>query len=439
MRALRTLPWAIWLDSGGGGSTSGRYDICMAAPVKTLLGDLQRAELRDAQGQLLQVTSKPMTLLRVEMQQRRSEASLLPFCGGAAGYFSYDFGLQLQGVPTAGMASLPALALGFYDWAFISDRQERRSWWVGRPAAEALLPELLERLRKPEPGGSFRVDQASVSALPEWPQYQADFERVAAHIQAGDCYQINLARRFQANYQGDPWSAYLRLRDISPAAFSAYLALPFASILSGSPERFLQLQDGWVEARPIKGTRPRRADPAEDAAEIESLRRSDKDRAENVMIVDLLRNDLGRVCQPGSVEAERLFEIESYATVHHMVSTVRGQLRAGLDAVDVLESCLPGGSITGAPKRRAMEIINALEPASRGVYCGVIGYLSDDGCLDTNIAIRTAVCQDGVMSYWAGGGLVADSEACSEFSETLHKAEPFLRLLQAAAADGIRD
>lgn len=435
MAALRVLPWAIWLDSGGRGSVGGRYDICMAAPARTLVGDLHHAVLEDADGRLLQSTADPMGLLRAQLRERRGGASPLPFRGGAVGYFGYGLGTRLQQLPTSRPASLPEIALGFYDWAFISDRQERRSWWVGRSTAEPLLPQLLRQLRTPVPAGDFRIDPASVSVTPEWPQYQAAFAQVQAHLQAGDCYQVNLARRFQAACQGDPWSAYLRLRDISPAAYSAYLSLPFAQILSSSPERFLLLEDGWVETRPIKGTRPRRANAADDAAEIMALRGSEKDQAENIMIVDLLRNDLGRVCRPGSVDARRLFEIESYANVHHMVSTVRGQLREDVDTVALLEACLPGGSITGAPKRRAMEIIDRLEPAQRGVYCGAIGYISDDGRMDTNIAIRTAVCQDGEISYWAGGGLVADSSARAEFDETLDKAKPFLDLLQAAAGE----
>jgi para-aminobenzoate synthetase component 1 len=432
MAALRVLPWAIWLDSGGSGSAAGRYDICMAAPVRTLVGDLDHAVLKDADDKLLQTTTDPMGLLRAQLRERRGSASPLPFRGGAAGYFGYGLGTRLQQLPVSRPAPLPEIALGFYDWAFISDRQTRQSWWVGRATAKPLLPQLLQRLRTPVPAGEFQVDPATFSVTPEWPGYQAAFEQVQAHLHAGDCYQVNLARRFQAACQGDPWSAYLRLRDISPASYSAYLSLPFARILSSSPERFLLLEDGWVETRPIKGTRPRRANAADDAAEIAALRGSGKDQAENVMIVDLLRNDLGRVCRPGSVEAKRLFEIESYANVHHMVSTVRGQLREDVDIVALLEACLPGGSITGAPKRRAMEIIDQLEPAQRGVYCGAIGYISDDGRMDTNIAIRTAVCQDGEISYWAGGGLVADSSARAEFDETLDKAKPFLDLLTSS-------
>jgi para-aminobenzoate synthetase component 1 len=281
------------------------------------------------------------------------------------------------------------------------------------------------------PAGAFGLDAASLVVTPEWEAYRQAFERVQGYLHAGDCYQVNLARRFGIRYHGDPWDAYLRLRAISPAPFGAYLALPFADILSTSPERFLALRQGRVETRPIKGTRPRRQDAAAARAARAALRRSPKDRAENVMIVDLLRNDLGKVCRTGSVRVDALFELESYASVHHLVSSIRGRLRDGVEAVDLLRACLPGGSITGAPKRRAVQIIDELEPQRRGVYCGAIGYISDDGDMDTNIAIRTAVCADGELSYWAGGGLVADSAPDAEFEETLHKAAPLLKLIEA--------
>lgn len=440
MAALRSLPWAIWLDSGHPAAAAGRYDLCMAAPVRTLVGDGGQAVLRDADGRVLETSSEPLALLRRQLAERRTAPAPLPFCGGAAGYFGYDLGLRLQQIaPRPRSEPVPELALGFYDWALISDNLERRSWWVGRPAAQEVWP-MLERLlaAPPEPAGEFTVHAATSTAVPAWPEYRAAFERVRDYLHGGDCYQVNLARRFRVGYSGDPWSAYLQLRQISPAPYSAYLSLPFASILSTSPERFLLLEDGWAETRPIKGTRPRRADPAADAAEKAALLSSEKDRAENVMIVDLLRNDLGRVCRPGSIEAKPLFEIESYANVHHMVSTVRGQLGEGMEAVDLLAACLPGGSITGAPKRRAMEIIDELEGARRGVYCGAIGYLSDDGRMDTNIAIRTVVCSGEELSYWAGGGLVADSDARAEFDETEHKAKPFLDLIRVASPTGGR-
>jgi para-aminobenzoate synthetase component 1 len=221
---------------------------------------------------------------------------------------------------------------------------------------------------------------------------------------------------------------------MNAAPFSAYLNLPQAQILSSSPERFLKLQNGKVETKPIKGTRPKKAYPASDWHQIDELRNSRKDRAENLMIVDLLRNDLGKTCQLGSVKVPNLFSIESYATVHHLVSTITGLLSPGCHALDLLKSCFPGGSITGAPKIRAMEIIEELEPNRRGVYCGSIGYIGFDGNMDTNIAIRTLVHSGGSIRFWAGGGIVNDSVLEEEYQECFDKAHALLKLLTKMAS-----
>ncbi|MGQ0522272.1 MAG: aminodeoxychorismate synthase component I, partial [Betaproteobacteria bacterium] len=254
------------------------------------------------------------------------------------------------------------------------------------------------------------------------------------YIRNGDCYQVNLAQRFSAEAAGVPWLAYQALRILNPAPYSAYLDTPYVQVLCASPERFLKVEDGRVETRPIKGTRPRAGHPRLDAELIEALRRSDKDRAENVMIVDLLRNDLSKNCAAGSVRVPRLFEVESFATVHHLVSTVTGELAPGRDALDLLRGCFPGGSITGAPKLRAMQIIEELEPNRRGVYCGAIGYIGFDGNMDLNIAIRTLIFSRGVIRFYAGGGIVADSREEAEYQETFDKAAAMLRLLQQSAA-----
>jgi para-aminobenzoate synthetase component 1 len=262
--------------------------------------------------------------------------------------------------------------------------------------------------------------------------YASAFARVQDHIWAGDCYQINLTQRFRARVQGDPWYAYLNLRRTNPAPYSAYLDLPFGQILSSSPERFLTLRGGYVETKPIKGTRPRSTDPARDLALAQSLRASEKDRAENVMIVDLLRNDLGKVCVPGSVRAHPLFSIESFASVHHLVSTISARLAPERHPVDLIRACFPGGSITGAPKLRAMQIIESLEPHRRSVYCGCIGYIGFDGGMDLNIAIRTLLRSGEWIYAWAGGGIVADSEVESEYQESLDKAAALLEILKPA-------
>jgi para-aminobenzoate synthetase component 1 len=258
--------------------------------------------------------------------------------------------------------------------------------------------------------------------------------RVREYIFAGDIFQANLSQRLEAPLRESPWSLYRRLRVQNRAPFAAYLDFPEAVVISASPERFLLVNEhGQVETRPIKGTRPRGLGPEHDAALGVALTASAKDRAENLMIVDLMRNDLSRVCSPGTVKVPELFALERYATVHHLVSTVVGTLAPGADALDLLRAAFPGGSITGAPKIRAMEIIAELEPSPRGVYCGSIGYWSVTGALDMNIAIRTAVVQGGRVYFSAGGGIVADSDPEQEYRETLDKARGMIEALEPQA------
>ena len=266
-------------------------------------------------------------------------------------------------------------------------------------------------------------------------EYAQAFHQVKHYITEGDCYQVNLAQRFSAQAKGDGWLAYLKLRQISPAPFMAYMNFGAMQVLSGSPERFLQVVANHVETRPIKGTRPRSKDAVQDQQYAAALQASVKDKAENLMIVDLLRNDISKNCKTGSVKADKLFQLQSFANVHHLVSFVSGVLQAGKTAIDLLRGCFPGGSITGAPKLRAMQIIDELEPNRRGVYCGAIGYIGFDGNMDTNIAIRTAVYANGEISFYAGGGIVADSVLDKEYAETLDKASSLLASLQFFQTD----
>jgi para-aminobenzoate synthetase component 1 len=422
---------AVWLDSAAG-VAGGRYDVMAADPVSRLRARGGKVRVESVNGASWETERDPLEVLQ-ELLDRRILPTGLPFSGGAIGYFGYDLGRRLEGLlaPGTTAGSLPEMALGIYHWAVVTDHRVRRSWIVG-PAATSSLARSLRLMARGARGRGdpFGVRSAVEADLDE-AGYRQAFDRVQHYIHEGDCYQVNLARRFRVRYQGDPLDAYEQLRHASPAPFGAYLSLPEADVLSLSPERFLRVSDGRVETRPIKGTRPRLADPDADAAIIRELASSHKDRAENLMIVDLLRNDLGKGCATGSVEVPELFRVESYATVHHLVSTVTGRLAAGRDLTSLLRDCLPGGSITGAPKHRAMEIIDELEPTPRGVYCGAVGYAGFDGGLDTNIAIRTAVAADGWLEYRAGGGVVADSEEESEYRETEAKAAAFLRLVGA--------
>jgi para-aminobenzoate synthetase component 1 len=436
---LAGQPWAVFLDSGAERMKQGRYDLIASDPMLTLVTRNGRTEISAADGAVTLSREDPLRLLQSLLRQYRIDSlDALPFSGGALGYFSYDLGRSLERLPViAGDEDrLPEMAIGLYDWALVVDHQARRSHLVGggfdpRTAARwSHLAEHFSSYPATTPRVPFRVTGAVESNMTRQ-QYADAFHRVQRYIRAGDCYQVNLAQRFSVTTQGDPWLAYRQLRRLNPAPFSAYLNTPAAQLLCSSPERFLQLRAGAVETRPIKGTVGRGVNPTEDLKLGQGLRQSAKDRAENLMIVDLLRNDLSKSSTLGSVEVSELFALESYATVHHLVSTINSRLAEGRDALDLLRGCFPGGSITGAPKQRAMEIIEELEPDRRGAYCGSIGYIGFDGNMDSNIAIRTMLHIDGRMRFWAGGGLVADSVLESEYQETFHKARAMLQLLQA--------
>jgi para-aminobenzoate synthetase component 1 len=435
---LTNRPWAVFLDSGRRRGAGARYDIYAAEPYRTITtrGEETVVDGRDAQRA---TKGDPLEVLREALGAPDRGPGELPFGGGAIGYFGYDLGRRYEKLPVCAEPDidLPELAVGIYDWAVIVDHDRCRSWLVGYGKDERTFDEWSEirelvstRNRPFEP--HFRVVSPVRSNL-DRSEYEAAFAAVKAHIERGDCYQVNLTQRFEALTEGDSWGAYLRLRDVSPAPYSAFLRYPFGDILSSSPERFLKVCGSRVETRPIKGTRPRRVSASQDRALARELRSSAKDRAENVMIVDLLRNDLGRTCTPGSIRATRLFDIESFANVHHLVSTIEGEIAPDRDPLDVLRACFPGGSITGAPKIRAMEIIEGLEPHRRSVYCGAIGYVGFDRQMDTNIAIRTLVHARGSIYAWAGGGIVADSDVDAEYQESLDKASGLLAVLDAAA------
>ena len=438
--AIADSPWAVFLDSGRHYPAQSRYDILSAHPYVRLV---TRGPLTELYADNVELSREdPFALVGRALAIDPACGGGLPFCGGAIGYFGYDLARRLERLPAAAgdVERIPEMAVGIYDWAVVVDHLERKTWLVGQgrdPETDIKWDSLIERFSLPspeKPRAPFRINSPVASNMTH-ESYARAFRRIRGYIHDGDCYQVNLAQRFSAVGSGDPWLAYQRLGVINPAPFSAYLNTPHAQILCASPERFLRVEGSRVETRPIKGTRPRAGHPRIDAGLVEELRLSEKDRAENVMIVDLLRNDLSKNCALGSVKVPKLFDVESFATVHHLVSTVTGELKAGRDALDLLRGCFPGGSITGAPKLRAMQIIEELEPHRRGVYCGAIGYLGFDGNMDLNIAIRTLVCSHGVIRCWAGGGIVADSKLEDEYQETFDKAAAMLKLLQQSAAE----
>jgi para-aminobenzoate synthetase component 1 len=363
----------------------------------------------------------------------------LPFVGGLIGYLAYDFGRRLENLPGQSRDDLGIedARFGLYGWALISDHHLGTSELLFHPAVpQAERERLLALFEAPhdDAPAHFRLTRAFHADLDQ-AGYRQAIERIQAYILAGDCYQVNFAQRFQAPCAGDPWAAYLALRQACPTPFSGFQALADGgAILSLSPERFIKVSAGQVETRPIKGTRPRGRDAQDDQAQAQELLSSGKDRAENLMIVDLLRNDLGRSCRTGSVRVPELFALESYPNVHHLVSCVTAELAPGKDALDLIAGSFPGGSITGAPKIRAMQIIDELEPTRRGLYCGSLLYLDVRGELDSSIAIRSLLVKDGVVSCWGGGGIVADSDWQAEYQESITKVKVLLETLEGLAA-----
>ena len=436
---VRDLPWPVLLESSKDYLPWARYDIITADPITRIASDGARTKIESAAATRYSDLD-PLEVVRQELGEQAEPIENLPFVGGALGYVAYDYGRRHERVGSGAQADIdiPDVAMGIYDWAVVVDHLDRTCWLAshGRHARtlenwKLLVARFSGDVVSSAENARFGASGEIESNLPE-DAYAEAFRAVKAHITAGDCYQINLTQRFSAAAIGDPWDAYNRLREISPAPYAAYLEYPFAQIASSSPEQFLSVRGGHARTKPIKGTRPRSSVPLQDSQRARELHLSTKDRAENVMIVDLLRNDFGRCCAAGSVRVTRLLAVESFANVHHLVSTVEGVLREDCGPLDLLIACFPGGSITGAPKIRSMQIIESLEPHRRSIYCGSVGYIGYDAQMDSNIAIRTLLMTGGKVYAWAGGGIVADSQLQQEYQESFDKATAMLQVLNGA-------
>lgn len=444
-KQLARRHWGILLESAKTTHIDSRWSIYTAQPIATLqtMAGKTKVEQNNCFSEQQGDPFVILEALRKKLFYGESSSHPAPFTGGALGSIAYELGYQFEQIAQSHKPSgldLPDMAFGFYDWALIYDNQDTQlsllvhktkhsqqaleSLWLARFAW------LQKQSKAPITINNFKLN-SNWSANMDWQAYQQKFTKIQHYILAGDCYQVNLAQRFQAKYQGDEYQAYEALFADNRPPFAAFLRLPAQVVISLSPERFLKLQKGCVETKPIKGTRPRFNDPVEDQNSRQALLNSEKDRAENLMIVDLLRNDIGRVCQAGSISVPTLFAVESFPAVHHLVSTVLGKLAAQYCTEDLLRACFPGGSITGAPKIRAMEIIAELEPDRRQQYCGSIGYINGDGQMDMNIAIRTLICHQQSIYCWAGGGLVADSNAHQEYQECFDKVSKILPCLES--------
>jgi para-aminobenzoate synthetase component I len=450
-RRLATLPHAVFFDSAMRHAELGRYSFIAADPVEWLCVAADRS---DALALLADKLVNEPAMVRPELP---------PFQGGWAGLFGYELTRSLEAIPAAVIDEfqIPALAVGLYDVVVAFDHATQAAWLISqglpersgaarRERALARMAEFRERIGKDRtssaPNGASLNRAIPMSELA--PQYtvagnteltstfSADgychtVQRAIEYIHAGDIFQVNLSQRLLHPAQSASVDLYCRLRERNPAPFAGYLDGGDWQVASASPERFVRVADGHVETRPIKGTRGRMRRPEADLFAGDELRASEKDRAENIMIVDLLRNDLSRSCRPESVRVSQLCGLETYEFVQHLVSVVEGQLREDQTAIDVLRQAFPGGSITGAPKIRAMEIIAQLEPTARGAYCGSLGYIGLDGRMDASILIRTITASRGWWQLPVGGGIVAQSDPADEYRETWHKAAGLLRALKA--------
>ena len=439
---FRDLPGLVLLESARPGRNA-RWTYLTADPVALLEDPAVGADpFADARRMLGRLDGGAGGDADVFGGSGRAEGDAPPFIGGLAGYLAYDLGHALERLPTISSddQGLPLLRLALHDWVIAWDRRTGTAWLGGRALdgdiglLDRRLAEVRERVRRPQDARSTGADEQPAglrfrSSL-DRRAYEAGVEAIRSFVARGDIYQANLTRRLATPFSGDPWPLYRRLRTGDPSLFSAYLDLGRGregsgprAILSASPEPFLAVdRAGAVKADPIKGTRARGRTRDEDRALACELLASGKDRAENVMIVDVLRNDLGRVCRPGSVRVPRLCRLERTAAVQHLVSTVTGQLTPGRDAFDLLAASFPGGSITGAPKIRAMELLEELEPVRRGPYTGALGWIGPDGAMASSIIIRTFVADGARLSLHVGGGITYQSDPAAEWEETVAKA-----------------
>lgn len=445
-RTIKDLPYSFFLDSGCDYDRTGRFSFLGADPFLVFKTKRDSVTLEWGRGDKESFKASPF-LAAKEIFNRYAVPPNdfdIPFLSGAVGYFSYDLKDFIEELPDTARDDLgiPDCILGFYDVVIIRDNLYKKTYIAssGLPEtsdasahrkATARLNEFKKRL--------LQAPSREYSAiLPNHPILRSNFtrksymeavEKAKHYIANGDIYQVNLSQRFRAHLEMEPYQLYLRLKNYSPAPFAAYLGFKEVAILSSSPERFIMKKGDYVETRPIKGTRPRGEDVLSDLFLARELRESRKDAAEHIMIVDLERNDLGRICEYGSVIPTESAALERYANVFHLVSTVAGRLRKNMDPIGCLLATFPGGSITGAPKIRSMEIIEELEPVKRSIYTGAIGYISFDGNMDTSIVIRTFIVKDRDIYFQVGGGIVADSEPVAEYEETIHKARGLMKAL----------
>lgn len=427
-KSIAHLPWSMLLDSGSSNHIDAHHDIIVFDPAMTLVSDDELTTIVDTKTHQIKTSQcNPFDVLADELAKFDfcTHRSNLPFTGGALGLFGYDLGRHCELIASQAIKDidLPVMAVGIYEHAIVFDKQANTIQVISQTDSQkhnAFLQCVNTHHQKHNNVTPFK-SRGPWHYQTSRNEYTHRFNQVQEHLRAGDCYQINLTQRFSIAKTGDEYDAYQALAAANETPFSAFIRLEDYAILSLSPERFLQTKGQTIETKPIKGTMPRSKDPVEDQSLRNTLKSSEKDQSENLMIVDLLRNDIGRSAVPGTVKVPKLFDIESFENVHHLVSTITAQLPDEVSPLKLLRDAFPGGSITGAPKISAMNIIDKLEPARRSIYCGSIGYISANGNMDTSITIRTLLSTKDTMYCWAGGGIVADSTVDAEYQECFDK------------------
>ena len=440
--AIANDPWSCYLDSGiqddldENISDKSRYDIIVSHPFIKIIADESTVSIEE--NNLKKITKQnPFNVLEGILANFNIQETSLPFAGGALGYFSYELS-QSSIKKNKDHVGMPLMMIGIYDWALIVDHQEKTaciaSHLINKDTKDYLTT-LTKKLKSVKPNNQLFKINSNIKSLLNFEAYDLMVNKILSFIKEGDVYQINISNKYIVSCEGNSWTGYKKLREINRAPFMAYFHFDDFDILCGSPERFIQSHSKRVETRPIKGTEPRDINTIKDKENAEKLLASEKDRAENLMIVDLLRNDLSKNCIPGSVNVKALCELKSYSNVHHLESIIEGVLKPHSTLTKLLKDCFPGGSITGTPKKRSMEIISDLEPHRRDIYCGSIGYIGFNHNMDTNIAIRTLVRKDNNIHFYSGGGIVAQSNSKSEFDEISFKASNIRKWITFFKAD----
>ncbi|MGB6127663.1 MAG: aminodeoxychorismate synthase component I [Psychrilyobacter sp.] len=431
--------YPFFLDSGMDNKKLGRYSFIGVDPFLMIKSEGEKVILEE-DGNIKTIAGNPLDILQGKLDLYRIQREEIPFVSGGVGYFSYELAHLMEKLPNTVKKDIdiPEMVMGFYDGVVIIDHRDNKKY-IGIAGFKENIEEIRKKIEnsineyqnksKEEEIKKLVSKSRNINSNMSKDYYLSSIKKLKDYIYYGDIYQVNFTQRFECNFEGDPWELYKNLKSINPAPFATYLDFGEGTIVSSSPERYIKLTDGTIETRPMKGTRPRGKTKVEDEKLKEELVNSEKDRAELLMIVDLMRNDISRVSKTGSVNVTELFHLEEYATVLQMVATIQGKLKEELSAVDIIKATFPGGSITGAPKIRAMEIIDELEVTTRNIYTGSIGYISFDGDMDLNIAIRTIVLKDKKAYFQVGGGIVWDSDPYEEYEESLVKGRALMKAL----------